>query len=125
MKRTLRSIVVGGAVGGTLIGAALAAPASAQEPELEPHPHMLVLGLELDASGEPVGFRKCVDLAAGQALPLNAQHQHVHFGTAGEHLFTNAGHAVVPGAPFPAPFEEPVPWSNCDELIAFFFPENG
>jgi hypothetical protein len=31
----------------------------------------------------------------------------------------------VPGAPFPAPFEEPVPWSNCEELIAFFFPEGG
>lgn len=102
---------------------AMATPALAQEPEFEPHPHphMLVLGLELDASGEPVGFRKCVDLAANKALPLNAQHQHVHFGTAGEHLFTNAGHVVVPGAPFPEPFEEAVPWSNCEELIDFFF----
>ena len=99
---------------------AMATPALAQEPEFEPHPHMLVLGLELDASEEPVGFRKCVDLAANEALPLNAQHQHVHFGTAGEHLFTNAGHAVVPGAPFPEP-EEPLPWSNCEELIDFFF----
>ena len=124
MKRRLRSIVVAGAVGGTLIGAAaLAAPASAQE--FEPHPHMLVLGIELDASGEPVGFRKCVDLAAGEALPLNAQHQHVHFGTAGVMLFEKAGNVAVPGAPFPAPFEEPVPWSNCEELIDFFFPENG
>lgn len=99
------------------------AAASAQEPEFEPHPHMLVLGLELDESGEPVGFRKCVDLAGGQALPLTAHHQNVHFGTAGEVLFTKAGHAVVPGAPFPEPFEEPVPWSNCEELIDFFFGE--
>jgi hypothetical protein len=120
MKRRLRSIVVAGAVGGTLIGAAAAAPASAQEPEFDPHPHMLVLGLELDAAGNPIGFRKCVDLAANQALPLNAHHQNVHFGTAGEMLFEKAGHVVVPGAPFPTR-EEPVPWSNCEELIDFFF----
>jgi hypothetical protein len=84
---------------------------------------MLVLGLELDESGEPVGIRKCVDLAAGEALLLTAHHQHVHFGTAGEALFTHAGNVVVPGAPFPEPFEEPVPWSNCEELIDFFFGE--
>jgi hypothetical protein len=96
----------------------LAVPALSQEfPE---HPHVLVLGVELDEQGEPVGFRKCIDLAANQALPLNAQHQHVHFGTAGEALFEKAGHVVVPAAPFPDP-EEPVPWSNCEELIAFFF----
>lgn len=85
------------------------------------HPHMLVIGLELDEFDEPVGFRKCVDLAAGEALPLNSMHQHMHFGTAGEMLFTKAGHAVVPAAPFPEPFGEAVPWSNCEELIAFFF----
>jgi hypothetical protein len=100
---------------------ALAVPASAQEPEFEEHPHMLILGLELDAAGEPIGFRKCVDLAANQALVLGSHHENVHFGTAGEMLFTKAGNVVVPGAPFPAPFEEPVPWSNCEELIAFFF----
>lgn len=100
---------------------AMAMPAPAQEPEFVEHPHMLVLGLELDEFGDPVGFRKCVDLAAGQALPLRAQHQHVHFGKAGEQLFTKAGHVVVPGAPFPEPFEEPLPWSNCQELIDFFF----
>jgi hypothetical protein len=84
---------------------------------------MLVLGLELDESGEPVGFRNCVDLAAGEALPLNAQHEHMHFGTAGFNLFTKAGHVVIPGAPFPEPFEDAVPWSNCEELIDFFFGE--
>jgi hypothetical protein len=40
----------------------------------------------------------------------------VHFGTAGEALFDRAGHVVVPTAPFPE-----IPWSNCEELIAFFF----
>lgn len=90
---------------------------------MDPHPHMLVLGLELDEFEEPVGFRRCVDLAAGRTLPLNAQHEHMHFGTAGLKLFTKAGHAVVPGAPFPEPFDDPLPWSNCEELIAFFFAE--
>jgi hypothetical protein len=100
---------------------ALVIPAAGQD--FEQHPHMLVLGVEFDESGEPVAFRKCVDLAANQALPLNAHHQHMHFGTAGEKLFENASNVVVPGAPFPAPFDEPVPWGNCDELIAFFFGE--
>lgn len=98
-------------------------PAPAQELEFDPHPHMLVLGLELDEFGEPIGFHKCVDLAANRRLPLNAQHEHMHFGTAGFNLFERAGHAVVPAAPFPAPFFDPVPWSNCEELIAFFFAE--
>ena len=97
----------------------LAVPAVAQQ--LERHPHMLVLGLEIDESGEPVGFRKCVDIAASRRLPLNAHHEHLHTGSAGEMLFTKAGHVLVPGAPYPAPFGDPVPWSNCEELIAFFF----
>ena len=100
---------------------ALVLPASGQD--FERHPHMLVLGVEFDESGEPVAFRECIDLAANRPLPLNAHHQHMHFGTAGEKLFDNASNVVVPGAPFPAPFDEPVPWSNCAELIAFFFGE--
>lgn len=116
MRRLLVVVLALGLVG--MSGAVLA---QEPEPEFEPHPHMLVIGLELDEFGEPVGFRKCVDLAAGQALPVKAQHQHVHFGNAGQALFEHAGHAVVPGAPFPAPFGDPLPWSNCEELIAFFF----
>ena len=96
---------------GLLLGLS-AVPASAQLPE---HPHVLVLGLELGENGEPLGIRKCVDLAANEALPLNAQHQHVHFGTAGQALFTHAGHVVIPTAPFPE-----VPWTDCESLIAFF-----
>lgn len=78
------------------------------------HPHVLVLGLEFDGE-EPVGARKCIDLAANRALPLRAHHVHVHFGTAGEALFVNAGHGVAPTAPFPG-----VPWANCAELMEFF-----
>jgi hypothetical protein len=111
-RKLLASMTVAGALSGTLVGAALTAPAVAQLP---PHPHLLVLGLELNEAGEPVGFRKCVELAAGQALPLNTQHEHVHFGHAGEALFTHAGNVVVPAAPFPG-----VPFSNCAELEALF-----
>jgi hypothetical protein len=108
----MRKVLALGLTVGLLLGLS-AVPASAQLP---PHPHVLVLGLELDEQGEPVGFRKCVDLAANQPLPLNAQHQHVHFGPAGEALFTHAGHVVVPTAPFPG-----IPWTDCESLIAFFF----
>lgn len=100
---------------------ALAIPATGQE-DFDQHPHMLVLGVEFDEFEEPVAFRKCVDLAANKRLPLHAHHQHMHFGTAGAKLF-EAGNVVVPGAPFPAPFDDPLPWSNCEELIAFFFGE--
>lgn len=62
------------------------------------HGHMLVLGVEYAQDGEPIGFRKCVDLAAGRALPLGAHHAHAHTGNAGEAL-SKAGHAVVPTAP--------------------------
>jgi hypothetical protein len=74
---------------------------------------MLVLGVQFEG-GEPVGFRKCVDLAAGRKLPLNAHHAHLHTGRAGEALFEKAGHVVVPGAPL-------TPWSNCQELVADVF----
>lgn len=106
MRRVLAAILL---VLGML--GALAAPALSQGPPR--HPHMLVIGLELDENGEPVSFRRCVDLAGGKALPLRVHHAHVHTGRAGEAL-RNAGHAVVPGAPL-------TPWRNCAELTAFFF----
>lgn len=77
------------------------------------HPHMLVLGIELDGE-TPVSYRKCVDLAAGQALPLKAHHDHLHTGRAGL-AQSRAGNVVVPGAPL-------TPWADCDALIAAFFP---
>lgn len=83
--------------------------------ELPEHPHALVLGMQFNADGAPIGWRKCIDLAANQALPLNAQHEHMHFGTAGEALFTRAGNGVAPTAPFPG-----VPWADCDGLADFF-----
>ena len=114
-----RLIVLALALGLMVVATPTSSPA--QEPQFVPHPHMLVLGLQFDETGEPIGFRRCVDLAGNRRLPLNAQHLHMHFGTAGVNLFERAGHVVVPGAPFPEPFFEAVPWSNCEELIAFFF----
>lgn len=110
----MRRLLVVAVVLGLLFAGAVA---SAEE-HLPEHPHMLLTGVEVDLSGEePVllGVRKCVDLAANQALHLGAHHEHVHFGPAGEALFTHAGHAVVPAAPFPG-----VPWSDCESLLAFF-----
>lgn len=87
-----------------------AAVADEHPPE---HPHALVLGVVLDDSGEvPVSVRKCVDLAANRALPLNSHHAHSHTGRAGEALW-GAGNAVVPLAPL-------TPWANCAELLAAF-----
>jgi hypothetical protein len=86
------------------------------------HPHMLVTGVVFDAEGEPVSYRNCVDLANNRSLPLHAHHDNLHFGRAGQAV-QRGGNVVVPGAPFPEPFEEALPWSNCEELIAFFFPE--
>jgi len=80
----------------------LAGVASAHEGEehgeLPKHGHVLVLGITLDETGEPSGFRKCIDLAAGRHLPLTAHHATVHTGRAGEALW-KAGHAVAPTAP--------------------------
>ena len=86
--------------------------ASADE-DIPPHGHMLVQGVE--GTPEAFTYRKCVDLAAGQALPLNAQHEHLHTGTAGEALFAYAGHVAFPTAPF-------TPIRDCAHLAELFGP---
>lgn len=110
-----RAVVVGLVAMLTLIVAGSVATADNHLPE---HPHLLVLGAEVDFSGEEpvlVGAHKCIDLANNNALRLNAQHAHMHFGTAGEALATHADSFVVPAAPFPF-----VPWANCAEFLEFF-----
>jgi hypothetical protein len=47
------------------------------------------LGVQFDGE-EPIGCQRCVDVAANRALPLTAHHTHIHTGTAGEMLATNA-----------------------------------
>lgn len=94
-----RTAAIVGALALTLVG--VTAPAQAHEHEhdhdLPRHGHVLILGVVWDGE-EPVGFRKCVDLAGGRALPLKAHHSTVHQGRAGEALM-RAGHIVAPTAP--------------------------
>lgn len=106
-----------------LVGVAL--PASSQD--FDRHPHMLLQRPVVDLLEVEegvfvlalVGYRKCVDLAGGEAVPLHAHHVHLHFGHTGEKLFEKAGHVVVPVAPFPAPFADPVPWTGCSDFGNF------
>jgi hypothetical protein len=105
-----------------LIGfVAVGNPASAQE-EFDRHPHMLLQRPEIGViDGVPhlVGVRQCVDLAGNQTVPLHAHHDQLHFGDSGVSFGGESGHAVIPAAPFPSPFADSVPWSNCEEFLTF------
>ena len=97
-----------------LLAITVAGVGVAEEPQLPDHPHMLVLHIEVgEVDGIPavLGWRRCIDLAAGHPVPLHAHHDHLHFGPVGEVLFDNAGHAVVGGAPLS-------PWAGCAGLEA-------
>jgi len=105
-----------------LIGiVALGNPASAQE-EFDLHPHMLLQRPEfgmIDEVPHLVGVRMCVDLAGNQSVPNHAHHERLHFGDSGVSFDGQSGHVVIPAAPFPSPFFDPVPWSNCEEFLTF------
>lgn len=99
---------------------AIAIPVTAQD--FDRHPHLLLQRPEIGLiEGEPhlVGVRNCVDLAGNRTVPLHAHHEHLHFGASGVSFDGESGHVVIPAAPFPEPFAEPVPWSNCAEFEAF------
>lgn len=86
-----------------------AGTAGAQEGPPPRHGHVLVLHVEYDADGEPVGYGKCIDIANGRALPLTAHHSTIHQGRAGQAL-AQAGHAAIPTDPlFPG-------FSGCSDL---------
>ncbi len=78
-----------------MLVSSLAGVAAAHE-EPPPHGHILVLGIEFDDDFNVVSYRRCVDLAAGRAVPNH--HNTLHTGRAGEALW-NAGHAVAPTDP--------------------------
>jgi hypothetical protein len=80
-----------------------------------PHGHLLVTGIQFDDAGEPVSFKKCRLLANGRAVPLNAHHDHIHTGRAGEALW-GASNATIPLAPL-------TPWSNRAEFEQMVFAE--
>jgi len=87
----------------------LAAPAAAHDGHddgwgpMGPHPHALLLHATFIANPLPFGppsiavdWKRCVDLAGGEALPRSNHHNSIHQGVAGRALSSNAGHAVVP-----------------------------
>jgi hypothetical protein len=87
----------------------------AQEHEVPDHAHILVLGLEfgeVDGSFALVGWRRCVDLAAGRSVPLHAHHDRLHVGPVNDVLIDNAGHAVVGTYPL-------APWTSCADFDDF------
>jgi hypothetical protein len=107
MRRGVLSIAI------ALLGVTIGVVGLAQN-GVPKHPHMMVHQPEfgfIDGSFAVLGWKKCVDLAANRALPLQAHHEHIHTGTAGEALAENADIHVIPGAPL-------TPWANCAELEA-------
>ena len=102
---------------GALLVGATAATALAQGKDwggIPPHGHVMLLGAEID--GEQLFFHRCVEFAAGAALPNRAHHDSVHTGAAGGSPFVqgalwNAGHIVVPLAPFGPPV-----WTGCESF---------
>ena len=125
MRRTTRTTVF---VVSVAIGLAmLAGPAGAGGPNhedpfpIDPHPHVLLLNAEFADFFTPTSAEGCVDLAANQALTLNAHHRHVHFGQPGFVLRTKGAvtHAIIPTKWFPTE-EDPLPWSDCQSLSDFF-----
>ena len=123
MKRAPLTRAAGIAAAASLALVAATGPsatADAHEGPIPPHAHILVVGAEVGGTEEdPVllDYRKCVDIAANRALPLNSQHEHVHFGRAGEAL-SGAGHIFVPVAPA---FN--LPWTDCASFLAIFMPQ--
>lgn len=111
MRRGLLLLLV------TLIMAATAATVSAQGKDwggIPPHGHVLLVGGEI--SQGTIVFDRCVEFAAGRALPNRGHHDSVHTGAAGGSPFVqgalwDAGHIVVPLAPF-VPFD----WTGCESF---------
>jgi hypothetical protein len=100
---------------GVLLMGATAATALAQGKDwsgagVPPHGHVMLLGAEID--GGKLYFRRCVEFAAGAALPTSAHHDSVHTGKAGGSPFApgalllKAGNIVAPLAPL-------TPWTGC------------
>jgi hypothetical protein len=100
-----------------LILGATAATVSVQGKDwgaIPPHGHVMLLGAELGE--ENLFFDRCVEFAAGRALPNTAHHLSVHTGVAGGSPFVqgalwDAGHVVIPLAPF-VPFD----WTGCESF---------
>lgn len=114
------AFVTATAVAALALATAPLASADEHEPPapIPPHPHILLVGAEVDFSSEPpvlLDYTRCVDLASNNRLPLNSQHEHMHFGRAGEALAAGGSHFVIPAAPA---FD--LPWTDCASFLAIF-----
>lgn len=122
MKRLMMLIAALG-----LVAVAIPVTAQEEEPEFDRHPHMMLQEPELaevDGVLHLVGYRKCVDLANNETVPLHAHHERLHFGDSGvslnfETFESQSGNVVIPAAPFPEPFFPAVPWNNCEDFATF------
>jgi hypothetical protein len=111
MRKLLPLLSVALIIGGT------AAAVSVQAKDwggIPPHGHVLLLGAEIEAGS--LYFDRCVEFAAGEALPNTAHHMSVHTGAAGGSPFVqgalwDAGHIVVPLAPY-----VPFAWTGCESF---------
>jgi len=111
MRRALPLLLVAVSLG------AFAATANAQGKDwgaIPPHGHVMLLGAEIDEGR--LFFDRCVEFAAGAALPNSAHHDSVHTGAAGGSPFVqgalwDAGHIVVPLAPL-----VPYDWTGCESF---------
>jgi hypothetical protein len=98
----------------------VAMPATAhEEPGTPLHGHVRLLHAEWTGPGVGpetvlISYGKCIDLAGGKALPLQAHHETVHTGRAGAAL-RGAGHLTIPTYPL-------TPFRNCAELAGLLPP---
>lgn len=82
--------------------------------EIPPHGHVMLLHASID--GGNLYFDRCVEFAAGRALPNAAHHESVHTGVPGGSPFVQgklfqAGHIVAPLSPL-VPFD----WTGCESF---------
>lgn len=109
MRRVLPLLSAGLIIGAT----AFASTAQGKEwGGIPPHGHVMLLRAEIGEGS--LFFDRCVEFAAGAALPNTAHHLSVHTGAAGGSPFAqgalwNAGHIVAPLAPL-------TPWTGCESF---------
>lgn len=113
MKRIITLLVSLAMTLGLLAGTALA---GGHEWEHEdPHGHVMLIGVQVDGDGF-ASYKRCVELANGEALPTPAHHHSVHTGNAGgspmvQGPLFRAGNWIVPLFPF-----HEVPFRGCGDI---------
>jgi hypothetical protein len=117
-RRTVLRRLVVVVAGWTLLIGLLAVPGLTEENDVPLHGHIMLQHVEVDESGSPIGYRRCVELANGRHVPLHAHHDNLHLqmygdpGRAALALAGHAGHWVIPTAPL-------TPWTDCAGFAAF------